>query len=219
MVIIGLSGGAGVGKTTIARLFSKFGGAAVFDADKEVHRMYESDKKIIAMIKEYFPNAVCGERVSRKQLTRHFLENNSKWHALQSVIHKNIMQKQRRFIQNNQRAGTRLVVLDVPLLLEKGFWRYCDVIVHVYANPQTQLRRLKLRGMSEEYIMFLLSQQVNATKRRNFADFFINTCDCMKNVSCSVLDIIRYRFFSIHYDSLAKCSAVRIIPGYLGKNV
>ncbi|MFV9838735.1 MAG: dephospho-CoA kinase [Aaplasma endosymbiont of Hyalomma asiaticum] len=219
MLILGLSGGAAVGKSTVARLFSKFSNAAVFDADKEVHHMYESDERVIAAIREFFPDAVIEGHVSRKQLSRHFFEDSKRWHEFQSVIHGCVLQKQKRFILDSRRTGIRLLVLDIPLLLEKGFWRDCNVIVHVYANPRVQLERLRSREISEEHIRFLLSKQVNSVKRCSFADFFINTCSCTKDISYSVLDIIRYGLSGASFARFLNKATSPEISRYLYKGV
>ena len=219
MLILGLSGGAATGKSTVARLFSRFSCSAVFDADKEVHQMYESDGKIIAAVREFFPDAVNDGQVSRKQLSLHFFDNSRRWQEFQSVIHKYVLQRQKRFILNSRRAGLRLLVLDVPLLLENGFWRDCDVIVYVYANPKVQLERLRSRGMPEEHIKCLLSKQINPVKRYSFADFFINTCSCPKDVAGSVLYIIRYGLSGASFGGLVKHAVSPGISRYLCKGV
>ncbi|MGN7678954.1 MAG: dephospho-CoA kinase, partial [Anaplasma sp.] len=146
MVVLGLSGGIGSGKSTVAGILAKFFRAAVFDADKEVHHMYVHDVKVKDLVREYFPDCVCDGVVSRKKLMRHFLLHDSRWRQFQSIIHSIVLKKQRRFLLDCSRAGCDYAVLDVPLLLEAGFWRCCNFIVHIDVSYFLQRRRLSDRG-------------------------------------------------------------------------
>ncbi|MDB1135078.1 dephospho-CoA kinase [Candidatus Anaplasma sp. TIGMIC] len=191
MIILGLSGGSGSGKTTVAAMFAGLSNAAVFDADKEVHLMYEKDIRVINLVQEYFPDSVCDGRISRESLVSHFLVYDSKWRELQSVIYKKLLHRQKKMVLNCRRVGVRYLILDIPLLMEEGFWRCCDAIVHVSSSLWVQRRRLSARGMSDRNISVLLSRQVSIEKRRNWADFCVNTSGCLRETSLSVLRIIK----------------------------
>ncbi|MGN7661545.1 MAG: dephospho-CoA kinase [Anaplasma sp.] len=192
MVVLGLSGGIGSGKSTVAGILARFFRAAVFDADKEVHHMYLHDAEVNNLVREYFPDCICDGAVSRKKLTRHFLSHNSLWRRFQSIIHSIVLKKQRRFLSDCSRAGCNYVVLDVPLLLEAGFWYHCNFIVHVDVSYFLQRRRLSDRGFSEAEISFLLSLQIPREKRRNFADFCVNCGRSAGEVLENVLQIVRH---------------------------
>lgn len=190
MIILGLSGGAGSGKTTVAELFRRVCQARIFNADKEVHIMYESDLRIIKAAEENFPDAVFDGKVSREKLSRHFYAHDDNWKGFQHIVHKRLFLRQEKFILGAMRDGIRYLVLDVPLLLEEGFGAACDAIIHVHVNRHTQWKRLRMRGLSDHNIRFILSLQFDEDRRRNFADFTLNTAGRASEISGSIMSIL-----------------------------
>ncbi len=85
-----------------------------------------------------------------------------------------MLRQQRKFILEQGKIGRDYAVLDVPLLLEAGFWRCCDFVINVDVHKSLQWHRLRQRGLSEREIEFLLSLQMPRGSRRNFADFYVN---------------------------------------------
>ncbi|KDB57126.1 dephospho-CoA kinase [Anaplasma phagocytophilum] len=209
MIIFGLSGGTASGKTQVARLFSQFGEARVFNADREVHKMYEHDASIIGLVREYFPDSIHDGCVSRKELLKHFVEYGSKWQMFQEALYSELLIRQNRFITESRIRKARYVILDIPMILEAGYWRSCDFIVWVRASRAIQVRRLRERGISQEGIKCLLSRQVQAEKRRNFADFSINTCGNIRDTALGVLAILNNSRVNaqrdIHFHSQRLC--------------
>ncbi|WP_169193297.1 dephospho-CoA kinase [Anaplasma platys] len=191
MIVLGLSGAAGSGKTTVAGLFRKVCKAGVFDADREVHKMYDNDAGIISAVEKYFPASIRDGKVSRKKLAKHFYAYSEEWKDFQRIVHKKLLWKQKRSIQDAMKAGVRYFVLDIPLLLEGGFGEACDVVVHVHVNKRTQWQRLVKRGLTEENIRFILSLQLDGNKRHNLADFTLNTGYRASEISMGILDILR----------------------------
>ena len=191
MIVIGLSGAAGSGKTTVARLLRRMCNAQIFDADMEVHNMYDNDAKIMGAVEKYFPDSIDQGKISREKLAKHFYVYSDQWKDFQKVVHKRLLWKQNKSIQNAVRAGKRYFVLDIPLLLEGGFYRACDAVIHVHVNKRTQWQRLMMRGLSQENIRFILSLQFSDNKRRNLADFSLNTGDGAYELSMGIIDILR----------------------------
>ncbi|WP_447581944.1 dephospho-CoA kinase [Anaplasma marginale] len=200
MIVLGLSGGAGSGKSTVAAMFVRSCCAAVFDADKIVHSMYSGDATITGLVAKYFPDCICNGVVSRKKLSRHFFSYGPLWRKFQTIVHSIVLKKQCKFILEQSRIGRDYAVLDVPLLLEAGFWRYCDFVINVDVSKSLQWYRLSQRGLSEQEIEFLLSLQMSRESRRHFADFYVNCGERKGEVLKSVLQIVgslnagRHRF-------------------------
>ncbi|MCU7611444.1 dephospho-CoA kinase [Anaplasma capra] len=191
MVVLGLSGGVGSGKSTVAAMFARSCRAAVFDADKVVHDMYSNSAAIAGLVAEHFPDCVCDGNISREKLSKHFFSYGPLWRKFQSAVHSIVLEKQRRFILERGRAGYDCIVLDVPLLLEAGFWRCCDLILHIDVSQSLQWHRLSQRGLSEQEIKFLLSLQLPRERRRSLADFHINCGGRRGEVLKRVLQIVR----------------------------
>ncbi|MFV9893775.1 MAG: dephospho-CoA kinase [Anaplasma ovis] len=190
MIVLGLSGGAGSGKSTVAAMFAQSYCAAVFDADKIVHSMYSGDSMIIGLVAEHFPDCICNGVVSREKLSRHFFSYGPLWRKFQTIVHSIVLKKQCKFILEQSRIGRDYAVLDVPLLLEAGFWRYCDFVINVDVSKSLQWYRLSQRGLSEQEIEFLLSLQMSRESRRHFADFYVNCGERKGEVLKSVLRIV-----------------------------
>ncbi|ACZ49389.1 dephospho-CoA kinase [Anaplasma centrale str. Israel] len=200
MIVFGLSGGAGSGKSTVAAMFAQSCNAAVFDADKIVHSMYSGDATITGLVAKYFPDCICNGVVSRERLSKHFFSYGPLWLEFQSIVHSIVLRQQRKFILEQSKIGRDYAVLDVPLLLEAGFWRCCDFVINVDVHKSLQWHRLRQRGLSEREIEFLLSLQMPRGSRRNFADFYVNCGERKGEVLKSVLQIVgslnagRHRF-------------------------
>ena len=199
MITLGLSGSSGSGKTTIAGMFAKFCNAAVFCADMEVNDMYSNDEDIANLVKEYFPDSISEGCVSKKELAKHFFVYSAKWQEFQSLVHKALIKRQRKFMIDSRRAGHDYVILDIPLLFEKGFLKACDFVIHVYVCRMLQYERLAARGMSRKDMEFILSLQATYGKRQNFADFYINTglsrvavSSYIRNIVDDIKNMLRY---------------------------
>jgi dephospho-CoA kinase len=173
MLIVGLTGSIGMGKSTAAARFLERG-IAVFDADAEVHRLYAGP--IAADIERAFPGATVDGKVDRAKLSALLLGKSEKFKELERIVHPRIRASERRFIQEEHAKGAPIAVLEVPLLFEAGGYRAVDVIVVVSTDDETQRARVLSRpGMSETKFATIRSRQLSEPEKRARADFVVET--------------------------------------------
>ncbi len=173
MLIVGLTGSIGMGKSTAA-LQLKTHGIAVFDADAEVHKLYES--VAVAPIEEAFPGTThCGQ-VDRAKLSAALLANPSGFKRLEAIVHPLVRTAQVVFLHDEAQQGAQIAVLEIPLLFEGGGNARVDVVIVVSAPADVQRARVLERpGMTVEKLESLLSRQVSDGEKRRGADFVVDT--------------------------------------------
>lgn len=175
MVILGLTGSIGMGKTTAATAFRSFG-VPVHDADSAVHRLMEPGGGAVRAVLAAFPEAEVNGRIDRRILGDIVYRNKSKLKQLERILHPLVRKSTRQFLGRAARARERLVVLDIPLLFETGGEARCDAIVVVSAPAHIQRQRVLARpGMTEEKLASILAHQVPDSKKRAKADFIVDT--------------------------------------------
>ncbi len=163
-MIIGLTGGIGVGKSFVANCFKRFG-AAVFDADSVVRQFYRMDKNIISYAEKKFPGVIINGKIDKTVLSKYFLIYDENWRQFQSLVHSSVRNELEIFIAREKGIDRKLLVLDVPLLLEVRFRLYCDFIVFVYADSTTQAQRLSERNMDKKKLNLIFSIQLPVKKK------------------------------------------------------
>lgn len=172
MIILGLTGGLAMGKSTLAELFKRKG-IPVHSADQAVHRLYEG--QAAGAIKARFPSAVKNGRVDRAAL-RATLTQDKHWRELEALIHPLVRADRETFLEQQGREGRRLVVLDIPLLFETGGETFCDAVVLATAPPEIQQERaLRRPGMTAEKFNAIVKRQMPDGEKRRRAHFLINT--------------------------------------------
>lgn len=173
MIVLGLTGSIGMGKSTTAKMFVE-AGVPVHDADAAVHRLYAG--RAAPLIEEAFPGTVCEGTVDRARLSAAVLNDTDAMARLEAIIHPLVRDEEVAFLERHRRAGADLVVLDIPLLFEVGAEDRVDRIVVVTASPEEQRRRVLRRpGMTEERFEAILARQVPDAEKRAKADFIIDT--------------------------------------------
>lgn len=188
MIRIGLTGSIGMGKSTTATMFAEQG-LPVHDSDRVVHELYQNEA--VEPIAREFPEAVIGGVVDRDELSRNLAKNPAKFKLLESIVHPLVRERQRRFVEEQVRLGTDIVVLDIPLLFETGAQDRVDTIVVVSCDPDIQRARVLQRpGMTEEKFEMILARQVADHDKRRMADFVIDTGLGMEVARQQVADII-----------------------------
>ncbi|AHC39098.1 dephospho-CoA kinase [Ehrlichia muris] len=175
MVIFGLTGGVGAGKSLVASYFRTFFKAVVFDADQVVHDLYSHDNNVIELVNTYFPDSVSNGVVNKSNLRYHFFTYSRLWIEFQSILHSMVLKKQKDFIMFHNRQSTRYVVLDVPLLVECNFYSCCNFIIHITTNRLLQMQRVLCRGLSVKEFELIMTIQFSENDRKKFADFTIKT--------------------------------------------
>lgn len=188
MIRIGLTGSIGMGKSTTATMFAEQG-IAVHDSDRVVHELYQNEA--VEPIAREFPEAVIGGIVDRDELSKNLAKNPANFKLLESIVHPLVRERQRRFVEEQVRLGTDIVVLDIPLLFETGAQDRVDTIVVVSCDPDIQRARVLQRpGMTEEKFEMILARQVADHDKRRMADFVIDTGLGMEVARQQVADII-----------------------------
>ena len=173
MLVIGLTGSMGMGKSTAAARFADHG-IPVFDADAEVHRLYEG--RAVAPIEEAFPGVTREGRVDRGLLSARLVDNPDGLARLESIIHPLVRDAREAFLEHHARAGAAMAVLEIPLLFEVGAESGVDVTIVVTAPAEVQRARLLEReGMTQEKLDALLANQMPDAEKRRRADFVVDT--------------------------------------------
>jgi len=173
MVVLGLTGSLGMGKTTTARLFVE-AGVPVFDADETVHRLYAGEAA--AAIEAAFPGTTVEHGVDRAKLAQAVLGDAAALSHLEAIVHPLVRREERRFLEAARNGGARVAVLDIPLLFETGGDRRVDAVVVVSAPPEIQhARAFERPGMTEAKFRALLAKQLPDQEKRRRADFVVDS--------------------------------------------
>ncbi len=173
MLIIGLTGSIGMGKSTAAKVFREHG-IAVFDADAEVHRLYEGPA--VDAIGRLFPQAIVEGRVDRARLAEALADDSAAFAKVEAVVHPMVREAERAFLVREAEKGAAMAVLDIPLLFETGGDRLVDVVVVVSAPEEIQRKRVLARGqMTAEKLERILERQMPDAEKRARADFVVDT--------------------------------------------
>jgi dephospho-CoA kinase len=176
MLVLGLTGSIGMGKSTAAAGFRCFG-VPVFDSDAAVHTLFARGGAAAAVVAAAFPGCRdAGGGVDRAALGRTVFDDPAALARLEAIVHPLVRAAQRRFLARCCAAGRRLVVLDIPLLYETGGERLVDAVVVVSARPSVQAQRvLKRPGMSAARLATILQRQLPDADKRRRADFVIRS--------------------------------------------
>ena len=171
--ILGLTGSIGMGKSAAAAMFEREG-VPVFDADAEVHCLQGPGGALVAAIEARFPGTTGPNGVDRQKLGQLVLGNTHELAALEAIVHPAVGKAQKRFLARNRARD--VVVLDIPLLFEKGGWRRVGAIAVVSAPAWMQTRRVMRRpGMTRAKLKAIRRLQVPDRVKRSRADFIIET--------------------------------------------
>jgi dephospho-CoA kinase len=194
MIVIGLTGSIGMGKSTVAQMFAEEG-APAFDSDAAVHALYAPGGAAVGPVGGAFPGVVRGGAIDRAALSAEVVDNPEALKRLESIVHPLVRAAQARFLLDARNAGVAAVVLDIPLLFESGGTALVDKVVVVSAPPDVQRARVMARrGMTEEKFESLLARQIPDAEKRARADFVIDTSgdfDATRTQVRAVLDALR----------------------------
>ncbi|KTT96166.1 dephospho-CoA kinase [Sphingomonas yabuuchiae] len=173
MIVLGLTGSIGMGKSTVAQMF-RDEGVPVFDADACVHRLQGPGGTLVAAIESAFPGTTGPEGVNRGALGRAVLGDDSAMRRLEAIVHPAVQAERTAFLTAH--AGAPLVVVDVPLLLETAGDKAVDKVLVVSAEPAVQEARVLARpGMTKEKFAAILARQLPDAAKRARADHVIAT--------------------------------------------
>lgn len=188
MIIIGLTGSIGMGKTTTAKMFAEEG-VPVHDADDVVHKLYSGSAT--PLIEAAFPKTTKNGVVDRKALAKIVLRNTAALKKLETLVHPLVSTEREKFLSKAKENNEKLVVLDIPLLFETGMDKMCDTIVVVTTTLKDQKQRVMARdGMSEEKFAGILAKQMPDAEKRKRADYLVDTSNGIDLAKQQVLSII-----------------------------
>ncbi|MBO6668416.1 dephospho-CoA kinase [Parvibaculum sp.] len=175
MLLIGLTGSIGMGKSETAKMF-RAEGVPVYDADAAVHKLYEKGGKAVEPIRAAFPSAIIDDAVDRKALSRCVIGLPDEMKKLEAIVHPLVGEAQIDFLRENMEAGREMAVLDIPLLYETGGETRVDVVVVVSAPYDIQKTRVLARpDMDEGKFAAIHAKQVPDEEKRKRADFVVES--------------------------------------------
>jgi len=175
MIVVGLTGSIGMGKSTAAGMLRRLG-LPVHDADDAVHRLLGKNGRAVKAVAAAFPQSLAEDRIDRKVLGDLVFGNTQALRRLEGILHPLVSQAARAFLSSAARRQTSIVVLDVPLLFETGGQRKFDAVIVVTAPAQVQRQRvLARRGMTEQKFRSILARQVPDAVKRRRATYVVRT--------------------------------------------
>jgi len=188
MKILGLTGSMGMGKSTTAKLFAE-AGVPVYDADATVHMIYQGEATPV--IEAAFPGTTDNGRVDRSKLSASVVHDPLAIKRLEAIVHPMLRAHHQQFIDDAERSGAAVAVVDVPLLFETGGDKRVDAVVVVTTSPQIQRERILARGtMTSEALEGLLARQMPDAEKRARADFVVDTSRGLDPVRERIRDIL-----------------------------
>ncbi len=175
MIVIGLTGSIGMGKSTVARQFEQLG-VRVSSADAIVHQFLKKDGLAVGVIGKMFPGTVQNNTVDRKKLGEIVFKDAEAREELEEFLHPLVVAEEEWFVRTEARKGAKLVVLEIPLLFETGAQSRCDTTVVVTAPPYLQRQRVMRRpNMTSDKFHAILKAQMPDREKRLRAGLVINT--------------------------------------------
>lgn len=175
MKIIGLTGGIGMGKSTVAAAFRR-AGIPVFDADAAVHALQGRGGRAVRAIEEAFPGTIRDGAVDRAALRAVAVPDPAAMRTLERILHPMVRAAERAFLHRARRAGRRVAVLDIPLLLETGGERRVDLVLVASAPRAVQRARVRARRqMTDAQIDTIVARQMPDAEKRRRAHVIIST--------------------------------------------
>jgi len=190
MLLVGLTGSIGMGKTETAKMFARHG-VPVCDSDATVHALYEAGGAAVEPVGAVFPGVVVDGRVDRDRLSRDVVGSPEAMRKLEAIVHPLVAATQRAFLERAAASGAKMVVLDIPLLFETGGEARVDAVVVVSAPEDVQRQRVLERpGMTVEKLGAILKKQIPDAEKRARADFVVDTSQGLAHAEAQVVAII-----------------------------
>ena len=188
MIILGLTGSIGMGKSTTAKLFEE-AGVPVYDADAAVHKIYEGEAA--PAIEAAFPGTTADGKVDRNKLSAKVVHDPAAMKRLEQIVHPMLGASRQKFLHDAEQSGAPVAVVDVPLLFETGGEKRVDAVVVVTTTPESQRERILARGtMTNEALDAILARQLPDAEKRKRADFVVDTSHGLDPVRARIRDIL-----------------------------
>ena len=189
MIVVGLTGSIGMGKSTTARLFARHGDA-LHDADEAVHALYRG--AAVPLVAQRFPGAIADGVVDRARLSQEVLGDPAALADLEAIVHPLVREAEAAALERARREGRRIAILDVPLLFETERHRDVDATVVASAPAKVQRARvLERQGMSEAKLDAILAKQMRDAEKRRLAHFVVDTSRSIEDAGRQVAAVRR----------------------------
>lgn len=189
MIVLGLTGSIGMGKTTAAKMFAEMG-VPIYSADDAVHRLYAG--RAAPLIEKAFPGTVSNGVVDRRKLSAQVLGNAEALKRLEAIVHPLARQEEAAFMDKAIKEKADTVLLDIPLLFETGAEQRLDKIVVVSAPAEIQRQRVLARpDMTVEKLDSILARQMPDAQKRERADYIIDTSGSFEKTRKQIENIIK----------------------------
>jgi dephospho-CoA kinase len=189
MLLLGLTGSIGMGKSTTAKLFEE-AGVPVYDADATVHKVYEGEA--VPAVEAAFPGSTVNGKVDRQKLSAMVVNNPEAMKRLETIVHPMLRSHQLKFLSDAEKSGAPVAVLDVPLLYETGGESRVDAVVVVTTAPDVQRERILARdNMTTSKLEAILARQLPDAEKRKRADFIVDTSHGLEPVRQRIREILR----------------------------
>jgi dephospho-CoA kinase len=188
MLLLGLTGSIGMGKSATAKLFAE-AGVPVYDADATVHLLYEGEA--VPAIEAAFPGTTADGKVDRNKLSARVVHDPAAIRQLEQIVHPMLGASRQKFLDDAERSGAPVAVVDVPLLFETGGEKRVDAVVVVTTTPEIQRQRILARdNMTSEKLDAILARQLPDAEKRRRADFVVDTSHGLDPVRTRIRDIL-----------------------------
>ena len=185
MIKIGILGDIGSGKSFVAKSF----GYPVFNADEEVSILYRKEKKVFVKLRKQLPNYIFSFPIKKKEISKAILSNNSNLRKIIKVVHPEIQKKMKLFIKKNK--NKKILILDIPLLLEKRINKKGDVLIFISSKKAEILKRLKKRkNFDKDLLKKFKNIQLPLDYKKNMSDFIIKNDFTKKTIKKSIKSIL-----------------------------
>jgi dephospho-CoA kinase len=190
MLVLGLTGSIGMGKSTTAAMFEAEG-VPVYDSDAAVHALYAAGGAAVDPVEAAFPGVVVNGAIDRAKLSAKVVGDPEALAKLEGIVHPLVGAHRIGFFEKAQAEGRDIVVLDVPLLFETGGQKGVDKVVVVSAPPEVQRARVLARPeMTPEKFEAILARQLPDAEKRARADFVIDTGQGVEHARRQVRDLL-----------------------------
>lgn len=202
MKVIGLSGGIASGKNSVAEIFSKLG-VKIFDADLIVHDLFINNKIVIQQIAKEFPQALRLNVIDRKILAEIIAKNPQKLAIIENIIHPLVRNKYQQFLVDSNKNNEKLVILNIPLLQEKKYYK-TDKIIAIITDEEIRRNRYIKRSIADinkenqiiilqlnEKFTMLKNQQISDEERIKIADYVIKNNSNYEDLEKQVIEIFK----------------------------
>ena len=190
MLLIGVTGSIGMGKSTVAKMFTEYG-FGLYNADDTVHYIYENDEEVINKIEESFPGTKSEGKVNRIALRDILNKEPMKFRDLEKIVHPATRRYQIVYIEKLISDGSPGCILDIPLLFETGGEKYIDVSVVVTASEDKQKERVvSERKVPLEIFNSIKNQQMPDREKLKKADYIISTDQTLDETKLEVKDVV-----------------------------